>query len=331
LWKPTPESGHTRKIEGDVVDQEGKPIAGATVAAATLLYTDSVGVVALSRYHFPDFHLRIVTSDDHGHFVIPDGPEHGAVVAQLGDRRSAGAAIADHLKLTVLPTRRLAGKVTLGGVDYTQTQILIEQPTDAPSGRIQRLAMIMPDGSFSADGVSQTKVAVGVLTSQRNRENHVHYIPVPAGHEPVTGLTLDATATTRMLDVIVRSKLSVPIETAQIVLFPGKEHFANAGQLNAAATTRAGIAQQFGAHVTGEHVPKPLVAKYRAGDLIAHFSDVPAGDVTVCTVGLPNDLMDPEAIRKFQAHVDELEVDCEIVDGQADSAIVATNPPKNFD
>ncbi|MEO6775954.1 MAG: serine/threonine-protein kinase [Kofleriaceae bacterium] len=331
LWKPVPDAKRDRKIDGEVVDQRGRPVAGATVAAGGLIYTDSVGVLPLSRYHLPDYHLRIVTTDDHGHFVIPDGPDQGAVFAQLGDRRSIGAAVGDHVRLVVLPTRRLAGKVTLGGFDYTQAQIVIEDPNDPAPLLIQQMAMSMPDGSFSADGVQQTKVAVGVATSHDSREDHVRFMPVPAGHEPVTGLKLDATATTRTLDTLVRSKLTTPIETAQILLFPGRQHFATAGQLNAAASNGLNIATQFGAHVTGEDLPKPLVPKYRAGDLIAHFTDVPAGDVTVCAVGLPNDLMDREAMRKIQAHISELEVDCEVVDGQAESVLVLTSPPKNFD
>jgi len=330
LWKPTPDPAHDRKIEGDVFDQAGKPISGATIAAGGEVYTDSIGVIPLTRYHVPDFHLRMATTDDHGHFVIPDGPEHGVVFAQLGDLRSAGAVVADHVKLVVLPTRRIAGKVTLGNFDYTQTQISINAPNSPTSLSLVQIAMIMPDGSFTADGVQQTKVAVGVQVSH-GEGGHVRFTPVPASHEPITGLTLDATATSRTLDVLARSKFSAPLETVQILLFPGKQHFATAGQLNAAATSGAGIAVQFGSHVTGEHVPKALVAKYRAGDLTAHFTDVPTGDVTVCAIGLPGDLMDKEAMRKIQAHLDELEVSCEIVDGQADMVLVLTNPPKNFD
>src|SRR3569623_1655855 len=259
----------------------------------------------------------------------PD-PEHGVVFAQLGDLRSAGAVVADHVKLVVLPTRRIAGKVTLGNFDYTQTQISINAPNSPTSLSLVQIAMIMPDGSFTADGVQQTKVAVGVQVSH-GEGGHVRFTPVPASHEPITGLTRDATATSRTLDVLARSKFSAPLETVQILLFPGKQHFATAGQLNAAATSGAGIAVQFGSHVTGEHVPKALVAKYRAGDLTAHFTDVPTGDVTVCAIGLPGDLMDKEAMRKIQAHLDELEVSCEIVDGQADMVLVLTHPPKNFD
>jgi len=331
LWKPEPDSKHDRKIEGEVVDAEGKPVAGATVAASGRLFTDSIGIVSLARYHIPDFHLRIVTTDDHGHFTMPDAPERGGMVATLGDRRSPGVAVADHVKLVVLPTRRLAGKVTLGEDEYTQTQILIQESSDAPGLGIQRLAMIMPDGSFSADGVQQSKVAVGVESSHDTRGGHVRFVPVPAGHEPVTGLKLDATETSRTLDVLVRSKLQVPIETAQILVLPGKQHFANAAQINETVSSLAGAASQFGAHVTGEHIPKALIPKYRTGDLMAHFTDVPAGDVTVCAIGLPNDLMDSEALHKFSKHLADLDVDCEVVDGQAEMALIPTSPPKNFD
>ena len=46
---------------------------------------------------------------------------------------------------------------------------------------------------------------------------------------------------------------------------------------------------------------------------------------------LPNDLMDNVAMKKIQAHINELGVDCETVDGQADMVVVASSPPKNFD
>ncbi|MEP6865141.1 MAG: protein kinase [Deltaproteobacteria bacterium] len=331
LWTPVPDAKNDFKIEGDVVDREGKPVAGATVGAGAVIYIDSIGLLPMPSFHRPDGHLRIVTTDDQGHFSIPDGPERGSVVAQLGDRRSVAVAVGHQVKLVVQPTRRLAGKVTLGGFDYTQATILIEDPNDPTGIQIQRIAMVMPDGTFSADGVQQTKVSVGVGVTRDGRHGHVNFIPVPAGHEPVTGLKLEAAATTRMLDVIVRSKLTTPIETSQLLMFSGKQHFTTAGQLNAAASNGAALAQQWAEHVSGEHLPKTLVPKYRNGDLIGHFTDVPAGDVTVCAVPLPNDLMDNVAMKKIQAHINELGVDCESVDGQADMVVVASSPPKNFD
>jgi serine/threonine protein kinase len=331
LFKPQPDAKNDHKIEGDVVDQEGKPVAGATVAAGGVISIDSIGVLPMPSFHRPDGHLRIVTTDDHGHFSMPDGPERGSVVAQLGDRRSVAVVVADQVKLVVRPTRRLAGKVALGGFDYTQAGIIIEDPNDPTGVQLQRIAMIMPDGTFSADGVPQTKVSIGVGVTRDGRQGHVNFTPVPAGHEPVTGLKLEASATTRTLDVLVRSKLTTPIETSQLLMFSGKQHFTTAGQLNAAASNGAALAQQWAEHVTGEHMPKTLVPKYRNGDLIGHFTDVPAGDVTVCAVPLPNDLMDNVAMKKIQAHINELGVDCEIADGQADMVIVATSPPKNFD
>ena len=63
--------------------------------------------------------------------------------------------------------------------------------------------------------------------------------------------------------MLVRSKLTTPIETSQLLMFSGKQHFTTAGQLNAAAANGAALAQQWAEHVTGEHLPKPLVPKYR--------------------------------------------------------------------
>jgi predicted Ser/Thr protein kinase len=328
MWKPTP-SETKHKIEGDVVDRDGRPVAGAQVAAAARLYTDPVGVVPIGRYHVGDFHLRMTTTDEHGHFTIPDGPEHGAVIAQLGDRRSVATMVADKLKLVLQPTRTLTGKVTLGGFDFTQGAVVIVDPADPTQRRHQLMAMIMPDGTFTAAGVPQTKVNVGVGFSHDSQEGHVRYTEVPAGKEPVTGLALDATATTRTLDVIARSRLTTPLDTAQIVVVAGKQKFSNVGELNAAVHTGVGI--QFARHVAGEGIPHDLMPKFRTGDLVAHFTDIPAGDITVCAVALPGDMMDDEAMKKIESHVAELDLACEVVDGVTKMVVVSTAPQKQFD
>ncbi|MEO8553650.1 MAG: hypothetical protein ABI678_26935, partial [Kofleriaceae bacterium] len=328
MWKPTPsETKHLS--EGDVVDRTGKPVAGAQVAAGLRLYSDPIGVIPIGRFHVGDFQLRMTTTDEHGHFKIPDGPEHGAVIAQLGDRRSVAAMVGDKLKLVLQPTRTLTGKVTLDGFDYTQGAVVIDDPNDPTQRRHDLLALIMPDGTFTAAGVPQTKVNVGVGFSHDSQEGHIRYIEVPAGKEPVTGLALDGTATTRTLDVIARSRLTTPLDTAQIVVVAGKQKFSNVGELNAAAHTGVGI--QFARHAAGEGIPHELMPKFRSGDLVAHFTDVPVGDITVCAVALPGDMMDGEAMKKIESHVAELDLACEVVDGVTKMVVVSTAPQKQFD
>ncbi len=329
LWKPGTDEGPSRRIEGEVVNGNGKPVAGATVAAAQMLVADSVGVpLPVGRYHIGDRHLRIATTDATGHFVIPDGPESGAVAAQLGDRRSVPALVADRVKLQVLPTRRISGKVALASLDVTQHAVVVDNPADRTE-HFQLLAPVLPGGEFVVDGVPQTKVNVGVAVSRDGYASHVQYTPVPASREPTTGIVLGVAPTTRVLDVIARSTLTAPLDTAQLVIVPGRAHFANVGELN--LQTHTGLLVQFGRHPAGEAVPHTLVGQLRPGDLVAHFTDVPAGEVTVCAIGITGDMMDSQAMRKVQTHVDELELRCETVDGAATSVVVKTPPQKRFD
>jgi len=71
----TPEA--TRDAALDLADAHGRPVAGATVAAATDLYADAAGI---GLPMFPDFledNLRIVTSDSAGYFAMADAPPAG--------------------------------------------------------------------------------------------------------------------------------------------------------------------------------------------------------------------------------------------------------------
>jgi predicted Ser/Thr protein kinase len=329
LWQPAHDDPG-RKLEGDVVDRAGKPVAGATVAAASQLVADSIGVpLPIYRLHRGDGHLRVVTTDANGHFTIPDGPEAGAIIAQLGDRRSVATPIADHVKLVVQPTRRLSGKVALGKLAATQAMIAVDDPSDH-TDHFQLIAPVMPDGTFAIDGVPTGKVQIGVAVDRSGFGTKLDYTPVPASTEAVTNLSLGVASSERALDVIARSTLTSPLDTAQIIILPGKVQLANVGEL-ITQTGLAGLLTQFARHVVGEQVPHEAIDKLRPGDLVAHFTDVPAGEITVCAIGLSGDMMDTAVMRKVQAHVAELELKCETVGGDTKLVVVAAPPQKRFD
>ncbi len=327
LWHQKPHLvGDHRRIEGDVVDAAGKPVAGATVAAAREPSRPMrSGVVPLFRLHEGDADLREVTADAAGHFVIDEAPTHGAIVAQLGDRRSNPAHLADRVKLVLEPTRTVSGRVALGGLTTTEASVVAL--TELGDNYVV-IASVKPNATFELAGVPTTKVSVGVEGSGAYR-TQLQPTQLPAGTAPISDLQLQVPASGRTLDVLARSMLDSPIETAQIVVMPGRVHVANVGELQKIINN--GLDVRFASHVVGESVPRPALDQLKPGDLWARFSNVAMGEVTVCSIGLMNDLMDQDAIRKVQAHIDEIEVHCQTVDGDTKVVVAPTVPLKRFD
>jgi hypothetical protein len=69
----------------------------------------------------------------------------------------------------------------------------------------------------------------------------------------------------------------------------------------------------------------------RRDDLIAHIEHVAPGDVTVCAIGLPGDILDPATGKRMLAHLAELTVKCEQIGPTTDVVTVAVPPQPRFD
>jgi hypothetical protein len=311
-----------RAIEGVVVDHDGKPVAGASVATASTLVTDSIGAAPLGA----DRNMRIATTDAGGHFAIPNAPEHGAVMAQKGELRSSPSAIDGKLRLVLEPTRRLAGKVDLRSRARTKTIITVE-----PFGRTDRYRIIAPiraDGSFDVAGVPTARVQIGTATEEGEAAN-LEFTLVEAGGSK-TDLALAVTVSDRSVDVVARSAVALPLEAAQILLFPGRLRLNEVADL-IQQIKLGGVQVQFGRLLVGEQVPKAAIQHVHTGDLVAHFTNVRDGELTACAIGLNGDLTDPAVERKLQAHLNELRFKCDPV-GKSDRVVVVEAPPqKRFD
>ncbi|MEO8842467.1 MAG: serine/threonine-protein kinase [Kofleriaceae bacterium] len=328
LWKQHADEVPPHPIEGEVVDREGKPVVGATVVSATFLVADSVGV-PLPIYNDDEdhFRLRATATDAAGHFKFTDAAEVGAMMAQLGDRRSVPSKIVDHVTLVIEPTRRIAGKVDLGATPNTDANLIVVDPNDK-STFARFMAPLAPDGTFAIDGVPQGPVKLGIGVEHPDSAVQISYTPVPASKEPVTGLTMSVASSQRTLDVLARSTIVQPLESAQVVVLPGRVQLATVGEL---LEHEQNMLVRFAHHITGETVPKEAAKQYRSGDLIAHFTDVPEGQLTACAVGLPADLQDEVLSNKIRKHRGELEMRCETVDGDATFVLINTPPTKNLD
>jgi hypothetical protein len=90
---------------------------------------------------------------------------------------------------------------------------------------------------------------------------------------------------------------------------PGRHTPSTVGDLMSWSDAGA-IAIQFGRPILGENVPPNVAPRVRRGDLLAHFGNVPTGDITVCAIGLTADLGDAETRNKLQAAVTKLALKC---------------------
>jgi predicted Ser/Thr protein kinase len=332
LWLAEPLPAKTlasRKITGEVVDADGRPVAGATVAAASVLYADAAGVGSPMFRDYIEDDLRIVTSDGAGQFAIDDGARVGAIAAQLADRRSKPAAIADRVKLVLEPTRRVTGKVNLGRTPYTRVDVYGVVAGD-PSGNYALVSPVGADGSFAMAGVTLGAFRIGAsIRDDTELDDHIDYRDVPASAAPVTGLTLEPTSSTRVLDVIVRNAVAAPLDGALVVLLPGKHEISRMEDLNRRAIK--GSLTHFARPVAGDSAPGAVLGKLHPGDLLAHIEHAGAGELTVCALNFAGDWMDPEFRQRAVAHFSQIAFKCTQIGPDAAIVELLVPPQQRFE
>jgi len=333
LWQARPgaePTGKTRAIDGEVVDALGRPVAGATVAASSLLEADSIGIgVPLSD---AGEELRITTTDAHGHFAISDfsdAVQQGAIAAQLDDRRSRPAPCASHVRLVLEPTRRVSGKLELGGVPPTRVSVGGEIVGD-PTGRFNLVAPVAADGSFVLDGSPMGALRVSVTVRDREgKGQRIEYQTEPASLAPITNLRLALPSSTRNLDVIVRSTVAIPVHGARVILLSGRQPIKSAKDLM--RIQAASVQGYFAKPIGWEAIPEAVRDKIRPGDLVTHIAHAGLGELTVCALGYPDDFGDPAIAKRWQDHVSQVALHCEPTGPDATVVIVAVPPPQRFD
>jgi hypothetical protein len=319
MWRlqPAVDAGHGERITGTVVDADGRPLAGALVAVAAPLVADAVriGLPSIGLHDLRDTTLRLVTTDARGQYAIDDAPVTSTIMAQLGARRSRPLAVADHLRLVVVPTRTVRGTVDLGDTPFTRVTIWCTE-VDDPIGRYYLVAPVAADGSFTIAGASTGALRIGaVLRDPGDLNGRVRYVALAASTAPVAGLALHLPRGDRALDVLVRSTAGTPLKTAVVCVFSGDQEVHSAADL----FRRKPDGMQY-----DRALPSAELA--RGHDVIAHFAHVDAGELTVCALNYAGDWRD----RRFLDHVDDrvhkLPVSCRHVAAAAGQVELEVSP-----
>jgi hypothetical protein len=319
-WQTRPPSGQPasgRTIAGEVVDDRGRPVAGATVAAGLRLFADSIGI----GLPLNDENLQFATTDASGRFELHDITLGGPIAAQLDDRRSLPVASADHLRLVLEPTRSVSGKVDLGGVSHTRVGVYA-YPLDRAVLLTLTFALVAADGSFSMSGVTRGAVFLTVTIEGRDIGERGDYRRLPASPGPVSDVALAIRPARRALDIVVRSAVAVPINAAAVWVMPGHWEIKNIGDLLRSPALGQG---EIHPPQVGDSVPPALAGKVRRDDLLQHVEHVPDGELTVCALSFPD--LDPAAERRMMAHLSDLVVRCQHP-GPGDQLVVLTVPPQ---
>ena len=326
LWHEQPASNApavAHSIEGDVVDDRGRPVPGATVAAASHLIADSVGI-GLPLVNGDD-NLRLTTTDAAGHFVLRDAAKVGAVAAQLADRRSRPAVITDRVKLVLEPTRSVSGRVDLAGIPYTHVHVVAE-PIDLSALFFNTRAAVGPDGTFALSGVTPGAVRIGVSVRDHG-SRHLEFGSIPTSPGPVIGLQLAVATSTHKIDVVIRSAVATTIEGAEVFLISARQQLQNLGDL---VRGTASLQYYPAKPIVGDSLAGPLAGTIRSGDLLAHVEHASRGDLTVCAFSFP-DLLDPAVQRNMDADVSRITVKCKQIGPDANVVVLEVSPQPRFD
>ncbi|MGE5182193.1 MAG: hypothetical protein ACM31C_09025, partial [Acidobacteriota bacterium] len=302
------------RASGRVVDEHGAPVAGAMVYAAPAIESDAVGIVPASAG-------RHTTTRADGTFELPEAARDGVMMAVIDSRRSQPVKVGEGATLTLEPTSRIEGKVEIVGDPRENVTVVVRDPT-RHVGEYAAIAPVQADGTFVLDGVLRGNLIVHAI-ARRLRTEKATGTPVKVDRAVVTGVQLSVSRSTRVVHVIVRSTVGIPLNRAAVIMIPGVVPSQSAAALNKVVQE---FQQMAAMPIEREHAPKEVLERAKPGDVYVTAPEVPEGTASACAIALPPDINDPEIAKKFQANLDKIEVRC-VALGPHDAAVVIEVPP----
>jgi hypothetical protein len=306
-----------RDVHGRVVDENGAPVAGAEVALGRL-EGDSVSLA------IPGDDIVIVRTAADGRFDARGVDPDGIAIARLGDRRSPPVQLGDDLTLALAPTSRVSGKVDLHGLPAVAVKISAGAKGIPLTVPYDLSAPVLADGSFTFDGVPRGKVRLQTIR-EGVMAQVITSVDVDVNTPVVEGVHLDVKVSSRSVGVLVRSIYNVPMANAMIFVMPGKQASTN---LRDVVTNLDNLQSKLAVPIRSDTDSGAVLAKTKPGDVFATLTQVPAGEISVCAIPLPEHIDDVALDKTLRdpANMVKVPVTC-IPVGLTDDVVVVQVPP----
>ncbi len=303
----------TRLVHGKVLDDRGRPLAGAMVlaiAAEKTAEVDSVDLALWTRDTLQDvaravsaadgsFQLRTAVGEV---FVLARAPGRAAPVVKLPRTTS-------ELSLRTLPTGTVHGTVDYSGNSRYATRVTVSSTGKG----FHFISPVAEDGGYHVENIPTGSYEVRAVTGKVSALSMVGKRVTITPGKRKAAVDLGQAHGEGKVHIIVRNERAGALDTAQIYVLRGRVQATTLRELRPALDASPNTSIIMARQMVGERFPPAALPHVRPGDLFVSIEHLEPGPLSLCAIGLSGDLGAEDYRAKLQDVADRLDVRCKSV------------------